>query len=123
MLYIPFNQIVDILTELDEAQKQLLLKILQEPKSSQSMIKGKLTSLESIREACFHDGLRCPHCLAHGSFKNGTYRGRQRYLCHACGRTFNDLTGTPIHQSHYLDKWPSYRKCMEQRLSIFKCAK
>lgn len=124
MAYIPFNQIVDALTELDEAQKQLLLKILQEPMDNQSMVTGKLTTLEHIREACFHDGLRCPHCLARGSFKkNGTYRGRQRYLCHTCGRTFNDLTGTPIHYSHYLDKWPLYLKCMEQKFSIRKCAK
>jgi transposase-like protein len=123
MAYIPFNQIVDALTELDEAQKQMLLKILQESKNY-PILKGKLTSLESIREACFHDGLRCPHCLTHGSFKkNGTYRGRQRYFCHACRRTFNDLTGTPVHQTHYLDKWPEYLKCMEQGLSIRKSAK
>ncbi|WP_442953633.1 transposase [Paenibacillus sp. USDA918EY] len=27
--------------------------------------------------------------------KNGKYRGRQRYLCKDCGKTFNDMTNTP----------------------------
>ncbi|MFC4770348.1 IS1595 family transposase, partial [Effusibacillus consociatus] len=124
MSNIPFNRIVDALAGLDEEQRQLLLRLLQEPSApSTPTSSSKLTSLKDIRDARFHEGLSCPHCLARGRFKkNGTYRGRQRYLCHTCKRTFNDLTGTPVHQTHYLDKWPEYLKCMEQGLSIRKCA-
>jgi transposase-like protein len=41
--------------------------------------------LNDIRAARFHDGLSCPHCGESGNFKkNGTYRGRQRYLHKTC---------------------------------------
>jgi len=123
--YIPFNQIVDSLAEIDETQKQLLVQILQESSANElQQDTGKLTSLDDIRESRFQEGLCCPYCDSRGSFKkNGTSKGRQRYLCHSCKRTFNDLTNTPIHRTHYPDKWVTYLAAMEQGLSIRKCAK
>lgn len=125
MSYIPLNKIIDAISELETAQKELLIKILQESQRGDlAKASNKLTSLEDIRDARFHDGLICPYCAAHDSIKkNGTYRGRQRYLCHNCNRTFNDLTGTPVHNTHHLEKWPEYLNCMGQELSIRKCAK
>lgn len=125
MAYIPLNQILDALEELEPHQKQLLLRILEESTSSpETSIQGKLSSLDEIRAARFHDGLTCPHCGESGNFKkNGTYRGRQRYLHKTCGHTFNDLTNTPIHRSKYPEKWSSYLRAMEQGYSLRKCAK
>lgn len=125
MAYIPLNQIVDALEELDPQQKQLLLRILEESTSStEKSLQGKLSSLDDIRGARFHEGLNCPHCGTKGNFKkNGTYRGRQRYLCKTCNQTFNDLTNTPIHRTKYPEKWASYLRAMEQGLSLRKCAK
>jgi transposase-like protein len=125
MAYIPLNQIVDALEELQPEQKQLLLKILEESTaSSDASPSEKLSSLEEIRASRFHDGLTCPHCNESGKFKkNGTYRGRQRYLHKTCGHTFNDLTNTPIHRTKFPQKWASYLKAMEQGYSLRKCAK
>jgi transposase-like protein len=46
--------------------------------------------------------LQCPRCQSHdvGSWGDYHYRsGCQRYRCRDCERTFNDLTGTLMHQS------------------------
>jgi transposase-like protein len=125
MSYIPLNQIIDALEELDAGQKQLLLRILEESTVvSENALENKLSSLNEIRGARFHEGLNCPHCGVLGnSKKNGTYRGRQRYLCKSCKQTFNDLTSTPIHRTKYPEKWASYLRCMEQGLPLRKCAK
>lgn len=123
MADISFEQIVDALAGLDEDQRLQLLTLLRDQKRDQSGVKHDLNDLEHIREVCFHDGLHCPYCSAQGEFKkNGTYRGRQRYLCYTCGRTFNDFSGTPMHYAHYPDKWTDYLTCMEQGLSIRECA-
>lgn len=125
MAYIPLNQIVDALEELDPQQKQLLLQILEESTATQeTAFPSKLSNLDEIRAARFHDGLSCPCCGESGNFKkNGTYRGRQRYLHKTCGHTFNDLTNTPIHRTRYPEKWASYLRAMEQGYSLRKCAK
>jgi transposase-like protein len=125
MAYIPLNQIVDALDELDSHQKQILLGILQDTTTS-SFTKADtaLSNMEEIRGARFHDGLICPHCKIHCKFKkNGTYRGRQRYLCKSCDRTFNDFTSTPLHGTKYPEKWAAYLQAMEQGFSLRKCAK
>jgi hypothetical protein len=62
MAYIPLNQIIDALEELEPLQKQLLLLILEESmSSSETSLQGKLSSLDDIRGARFHEGLNCPH--------------------------------------------------------------
>lgn len=41
------------------------------------------------------DGVACPRCDSTDTIKQGTTRkGAQRYMCHDCDRSFNDLTGT-----------------------------
>ncbi|WP_417289552.1 transposase [Cohnella faecalis] len=91
-----------------------------------SPAQSKLSSLDEIRASRFHDGLTCPHCGESDNFKkNGTYHGRQCYLClhKACGHMFNDLTNTPIHHTNYPEKWASYLRAMVQGYSLRKCAK
>jgi transposase-like protein len=46
--------------------------------------------------------LPCPRCQSHHIERWGTYHyrpGCQRYWCHSCKRTVNDLTATLLHQS------------------------
>lgn len=64
----------------------------------------------SLREARYPNKIRCPHCNAIKVKRNGTYKGRQRYLCQSkrCGRTFNDYSGSPIDGTHYPDKWMEF---------------
>lgn len=43
---------------------------------------------------------RCPRCAAARTVANGKTRGRQRWLCRACRRTFGPTTGTPLAGLH-----------------------
>jgi transposase-like protein len=42
----------------------------------------------------------CPHCGATSVRRNGTNRGRQRWWCRDCGRTFGETFGTPLYGLH-----------------------
>lgn len=52
---------------------------------------------ETVRSLRRPDGLSCLHCAARAVIKDGkddTQPQRQRYLCQACRKRFDDLTGT-----------------------------
>src|SRR6266571_1949843 len=38
-----------------------------------------------------------PSCEAPRVVRNGSHRGRQRYLCHACKTYFGETQGTPMY--------------------------
>lgn len=40
----------------------------------------------------------CPHCQGTSVRKNGTNRGRQRWRCGDCGKTFGATLGTPLYR-------------------------
>lgn len=40
----------------------------------------------------------CPHCGGTSVRKNGTNRGRQRWRCGDCGKTFGATLGTPLYR-------------------------
>ncbi|SEB17771.1 Transposase [Bacillus nitratireducens] len=74
----------------------------------------------TIREMRFKERLGCVHC---GSVKvkwNGKYRDRQRYLCRDCGKSFNNLSNTPISGTRYLGKWSKYFQMMVEGYSLPK---
>ncbi len=79
--------------------------------------------LSRVREARFNDGLRCPRCGSAKCIRWGAYRGRWRYRCHGCGRTFNDVTGTALARTKRLDRWPAYLDCMDESLTIRDAAR
>lgn len=66
-----------------EAMKQDLFP--EEPNKIVELLKNILSS-----------GLGCVHCGSTDVKRNGKYRSRQRYLCKDCGKSFNDMTNTPI---------------------------
>jgi transposase-like protein len=58
---------------------------------------------EVIRQLRWPEGVRCPVCNAAEFIKRGfhTHQAhRQRYQCRACGRQFDDLTGTLLDGHH-----------------------
>ncbi len=79
--------------------------------------------LSALREARFAGGVSCPHCGGQQTKRNGTYRGRQRYLCRCCGRSFNDLTNSPMAGSWHLDKWMDYIQYMLEGFSCPRLAR
>lgn len=73
-------------------------------------------------EQTFINSRECPHCGSHHVLSNGNYKGRKRYLCKACGKSYNDLTSTPFSGIHDLNKIMKYLNCMISGSSIRKAA-
>ena len=56
-----------------------------------------------VRQHRWPDGVRCPGCDSAAVIRNGHDEGqrhRQRYLCKACDRRFDDLSGTVLARHH-----------------------
>ncbi len=51
---------------------------------------------------------RCPSCACERYYRHGQANGLQRYRCRACGRTYNDLSGTPLARLRMREKWLDY---------------
>ena len=68
-----------------------------------------LKCFQTVRDLRWPQGVTCPHCSCGRITKQGhdtTQPARQRYRCHACGRLFDDLTGTIFAGHHQpLQTW------------------
>ncbi|WP_134704525.1 IS1 family transposase [Ammoniphilus sp. YIM 78166] len=62
--------------------------------------------------------LHCPHCNSLSIVRYGMYRDRQRYKCKDCSRTFNDFTNTPLHGTHFPEKWIKFLECIIEGRSL-----
>ena len=76
-----------------------------------------------IREKRFSNGLACVHCGSMSVKRNGTYKARQRYLCKDCGKSFNDMTASPLSGTKYPHKWIKYIEMMVAGRSLRAIAK
>jgi transposase-like protein len=93
---------------------------------------GEIISFKSMtksiysdsREQRYSNGVACLHCGSSSVIKHGKKNGVQRFRCKDCDKTFNDLTLTPMANSHVkLDEWIKYAKCMVMGFSIRKSAR
>lgn len=100
-----------------ELFKALQQDLFPEPKTDISKMVGE------VRETRFSNGLACVYCGSMSVKRNGKYRSRQRYLCKDCGKSFNDMTGSPLSGTKYPHKWLDYYKMMIEGLSLPKIAK
>lgn len=107
----------DELTTFEKKEFYRLIKMALFPDDT------KINQLVSdLRESRFSKGLQCPHCNSKAIKRNGKYRGRQRYLCRECGKTFNDTTSSPLAGTHYPHKWLKYIEFMVEGKSLAKIA-
>jgi len=67
-------------------------------------------------------GRCCPRCGNERCYRHGCANDLQRYRCCACGRTFNDLTGTPLARLRLKAKWLTYSQVMLDSLPVRKAA-
>jgi transposase-like protein len=67
-------------------------------------------------------GCCCPRCGNERCYRHGFANDLQRYRCCACGRTFNDLTGTPLARLRLKAKWLAYSQVMLDLLPVRKAA-
>ncbi|OZT11059.1 IS1595 family transposase [Priestia aryabhattai] len=100
-----------------EMFKAIKQDLFPEPKNDISKMVGE------VRETRFSNGLACIQCGSMSVKRNGKYRSRQRYLCKDCGKSFNDMTGSPLSGTKYPHKWLEYYKIMIEWLSLPKIAK
>ncbi|HEX7118656.1 MAG TPA: hypothetical protein VF212_07715 [Longimicrobiales bacterium] len=75
-----------------------------------------------VREIHSTGGCRCPRCGAGEIQRWGQFKGRRRYRCRACDRTFSDLTGTPLAYLKRLDGWAPFCACLLLGLSVRRTA-
>jgi transposase-like protein len=64
----------------------------------------------------------CPRCGNERCYRHGFANDLQRYRCCACGRTFNDLTGTPLARLRLKGKWLAYSQVLLDSLPVRKAA-
>jgi transposase-like protein len=78
---------------------------------------------EEEREKRYSDGVVCLHCGIVHVIKHGKKNDIQRFMCKDCGKTFNDLSFSPMsHSNIKTNKWLNYAKCMILGYSIRKSA-
>ncbi|MEM8510802.1 transposase-like protein [Massilia sp. MP_M2] len=67
-------------------------------------------------------GRCCPRCGNERCHRHGFANDLQRFRCCACGRTFNDLSGTPLARLRHKAKWLAYSQVLLDSLSVRKAA-
>ena len=68
------------------------------------------------------DKRRCPACACERYYRHGQANGLQRYRCRDCGRTYNDLSGTPLARLRLREKWLDYLGTVLDATSVRKAA-
>src|ERR1035437_5559741 len=66
----------------------------------------------------------CPHCKATGEQLRpwGYSHGLPRLRCHACGKTSNALTGTPLAHLRKRERWLRYGQALIEGVSVRQAA-
>lgn len=65
----------------------------------------------------------CPNCEDSQIVGHGTYKGRGRYMCKSCKKTFNDYTGTAVSGIKKVEEFQAYLKLVLESVSIRRAAK
>ncbi|KAA6320155.1 hypothetical protein EZS27_030035 [termite gut metagenome] len=68
------------------------------------------------------ESVRCPHCSSQDIYGHGTYKGRRRYRCKSCKKSFNDFTGTAVSGIKKTEKFEEYLNLMVESLTIRKAS-
>lgn len=109
-----FLNLADQLENLTPHQKKRLAERLRELEHKQAV--------NAAVESRVTDNPVCPHCGHGHAARWGSASGLQRYRCHACHKTFNALTGTPLARLRHKDKWLEYAHQMAEGQSVRKSA-
>lgn len=101
-------------------QEQLLKRINLELDDSHDSV-ARLIEVRTNNQQ--KDKFTCPHCNGLKIVGHGNYKGRKRYKCGTCRKTFNDLTGTSVSCIHKKEEWNSYLQCIANNLTLREAAK
>ena len=110
-----FRALLAELGVLTPVQRNALLAALSSQRSAGDVV--------ALIEAEFAKAPACGHCGSEAFSKWGVATGMKRYMCKACERTFNALTGTPLAHLQKREKWLEYARAIVDGLSLRKAAK
>jgi transposase-like protein len=108
--------IQEILLSLDESTKRELLEALSKEFTTQPDL-GKYKDELSINHRT-----NCPHCKSDRILGHGKFKGRLRYKCSECRKTFTGLTGTTASGIHKVAEFEQLVELMIEGISIRKAA-
>ena len=110
-----FRALLAELGSLTPVQRNALMAALSSQRSAGDVV--------ALIEAEFAKAPACGHCGSEAFSKWGVATGMKRYMCKACERTFNALTGTPLAHLQKREKWLEYARAIVDGLSLRKAAK
>jgi len=103
------DESIELLKQFKQLPNKEKLELLRHLNSAIDHEEKAEIEISKTRNEIFNkEDIVCPHCSERDIIGFGNYRGRKRYRCKACKRTFNDYTGTAVAYIHNLDKWFSY---------------
>lgn len=95
-----FNELFAQLSSLNQPQRLQLLAALH-PATGLDRVVALIAEIRA-------PGRRCPDCACARCYRHSQANDLPRFRCCACGRTFNDLTGTPLARLRLKGKWLDY---------------
>lgn len=119
-----------VFTNLSDTEIEKLIDILNSKRSNCSKKNPKSVELSNEERAflqCCRENrenekgeISCPKCATFKDIRPyGKYKGRQRYLCRLCGRTFADTVGTVLYRSKLsISTWIQFI-CYIVRFNVF----
>jgi len=102
------------LPSLNQPQRRQVLDALH-PAAGLEQVVALISEVRAPRRCC-------PRCGNERCYRHGFANDLQRYRCCACGRTFNDLTGTPLARLRLKGKWLAYSQVLLDSLPVRKAA-
>jgi len=110
-----FAKLFDQLALLNQPQRQQILATLH-PAAGLDRVVALIGEIRS-------KGRCCPDCGCERCHRHGQANDLQRFRCCACGRTFSDLTGTPLARLRHKGKWLDYLDTVLDSRTVRSAAK
>ena len=101
-----FQALLDELGALTPIQRAALLSALKS--------NGSVGDVVTLLETEFARAPACGHCGSATFCRWGIATGMKRYMCKACDRTFNALTGMLLAHLHKREKWLDYARAIRR---------
>lgn len=109
-----FRALVEQLGDLSQVQRDAVVEALTAKSSGEEVV--------AMIETRFAAAPSCGHC-GEVDFKPwGSASDLKRYMCKACGRTFNALTGTPLAGLSLREKWLDDARSLVDGVSLRNAA-
>jgi transposase-like protein len=97
------------------------LTLAQRPQAVESLT--QTSPLGEVIAAIADPQTACPYCDHAPCGHWGQAHGLPRYRCGACGKTFNDLTGTPLAHLRHREHWPQYAQALIDGTTVRQAAR